>query len=328
VTAIVGRGRVYDAAIVDKIPDFAQPVGKTPAGTYFLGLALVCALTKTGVAVMIANRLVAFGLVLMSGAAAAHAQTVVTRQIREEPVETTIVRGPNGTVITKRPLDVASPRVAAPVYAAPGYGAPGYGAPGYVGYVAPTYVAPAYDAVQVRPAAPVVVIEEEDAEEEVSAPPIRRMPEPVAAPAARSRTVARRGTPPIMARQVEPEPRPAARVRRASAPLALRPAEREVIYRTIVRERVYAPPAVDANYAVAPAGAQVVGYVASPFAVVTNAIAYVVGVVVPQTVTLVTMPQVLAVQVPATRGYQYAVINNRVLLVDPATSIVVADVTQ
>jgi hypothetical protein len=139
--------------------------------------------------------------------------------------------------------------------------------------------------------------------------------------------VARRGTPPITARQVEPEPRPAARVRRASAPLALRPAEREVIYRTIVRERVYAPPAVDANYAVAPAGAQVVGYVASPFAVVTNAIAYVVGVVVPQTVTLVTMPQVLAVQVPATRGYQYAVINNRVLLVDPATSIVVADVT-
>ncbi len=269
---------------------------------------------------MIANRLIAFGLALMSGAAAAHAQTVVTRQIREEPVETTIVRGPNGTVITRRPLDVTSPRVAAPAYAAPGYGAPSYVV---TGYVAPTYVAPAYDAVQVRPAAPIVVIEEEDAEEEASAPPVRRTPGPVAAPAARSRTAARRGTPPIMAREVEPEPRPAARVRRASAPLALRPAEREVIYRTIVRERIYARPAGGA-YAVAPVGAQTVGYGASPYV----GTAYTVGVAVPQTVILATVPWALVVQVPVIRGYQYVIVNDRVLLVDPATSIVVADVTQ
>jgi len=279
---------------------------------------------------MIATRSLAFGLALMAGTAAAHAQTVVTRQITQEPVETTIMRGPNGTVVTRRPLDLAAPQGVAPGYPAPGYAAPGYVATGYVApaYVGPAYVAPSYGAVQVRPAAPAVVIEEEDTDEEVAAAPVRRAPAQVAAPAAAARPAARRGKPPIMARAVEPQPRPAARVRQASAPLALRPAEREVIYRTIVRERVYAEPqAADATYAVAPAGAQVVGYVASPFVAVTNAIAYVVGVVVPQTVTLVTMPQALAVQVPATRGYQYAVVNNRVLLVDPATSIVVADVT-
>lgn len=283
---------------------------------------------------MIATRLMAFGLALMSGAAAAHAQTVVTRQISAEPVETTIVRGPNRTVITRRPLDLASPRAAAPAYAAPSYAAPGYAVTGYAAptyvspayvaptYVAPTYGAPAYDALSARPPARVVVIEEEDADEEVSAPPVRRTRARVAAPAVRSQPLARRGTPPIMARGVEREPRPAARVRTARAPLALRPAEREVIYRTIVRERVYAPSAVGA-YAVAPA-VQTVGYAVSPYA----AAGYSVGVAVPQTVTLATIPYTLAVQVPVIRGYQYVIVNNRLLLVDPATSIVVADVTQ
>jgi len=75
---------------------------------------------------MIATRPIAFGLALMSGTAAAHAQTVVTRQITQEPVETTIVRGPNGTVLTRRPLDLAAPQGVAPGYPAPGYAAPGY----------------------------------------------------------------------------------------------------------------------------------------------------------------------------------------------------------
>ena len=38
------------------------------------------------------TRLFAFGLAMMSGVAAAHAQTVITRQISEEPVETTITQ--------------------------------------------------------------------------------------------------------------------------------------------------------------------------------------------------------------------------------------------
>jgi len=46
---------------------------------------------------------VAFGLALASGAASAQAQ-VITRQVTQEPVETTITRGPAGTIITRRPL--------------------------------------------------------------------------------------------------------------------------------------------------------------------------------------------------------------------------------
>ena len=38
------------------------------------------------------------------------------------------------------------------------------------------------------------------------------------------------------------------------------------------------------------------------------------------------MPQAVAATVPAVRSYRYMVINNRLLLVDPATGIVVAEV--
>ena len=40
------------------------------------------------------------------------------------------------------------------------------------------------------------------------------------------------------------------------------------------------------------------------------------------------LPQSVVTSVPAVRSYRYMVINNRLLLVDPATGIVVADVTQ
>ena len=46
---------------------------------------------------------VAFALVVGTGAAGA--QTVITREITTEPVETIIERGPTGTVITRRPLE-------------------------------------------------------------------------------------------------------------------------------------------------------------------------------------------------------------------------------
>ena len=52
---------------------------------------------------------VACGLVFLSGAAPAAAQTTVTRQITTEPVETIITRGPNGTIVSRRPLNPAPP---------------------------------------------------------------------------------------------------------------------------------------------------------------------------------------------------------------------------
>lgn len=46
----------------------------------------------------------ALGLALAAGAPAAHAQTVITRQIVDQPVETVITQRPTGTVIAEQPL--------------------------------------------------------------------------------------------------------------------------------------------------------------------------------------------------------------------------------
>jgi hypothetical protein len=81
--------------------------------------------------------------------------------------------------------------------------------------------------------------------------------------------------------------------------LELTPVQRQTIYRTIVRERT------------APAQATV---------------EYRVGTRIPDSTTLYAVPQDIAVEVPAVRSYKYMVVNNRVLLVDPATSEVVAEV--
>jgi len=81
-------------------------------------------------------------------------------------------------------------------------------------------------------------------------------------------------------------------------PVELTPVQRQTIYRTIVRERVSpAPPTVT----------------------------YQVGARVPDTVELYSIPQEVAVEVPAVRSYKYMVVNGRVVLVDPATSEVVAE---
>ena len=82
------------------------------------------------------------------------------------------------------------------------------------------------------------------------------------------------------------------------APLALTPVQRQTVYRTIVRERVQpAQPTVD----------------------------YRVGAAVPGGVELYAVPDTVAVEVPAVRRYKYMMVNDRVVLVDPATSQVVAE---
>ena len=82
-------------------------------------------------------------------------------------------------------------------------------------------------------------------------------------------------------------------------PLELTPVQRRTIYRTIVRERV------------APA---------------EPTIEYRVGARLPDSVRLYSVPQEVAVEVPMIRSYKYMVVNNRVVLVDPATSLVVEEV--
>jgi hypothetical protein len=83
-------------------------------------------------------------------------------------------------------------------------------------------------------------------------------------------------------------------------PVELTPAQRTVIYRTIVRER--AAPTADVEVRV--------------------------GTRVPETVQLRAVPETVAVEVPAIRSYRYMVVNNRVLLVDPATSTVIAEIVE
>ena len=83
-------------------------------------------------------------------------------------------------------------------------------------------------------------------------------------------------------------------------PLALTPVQRQTIYRTIVREPavVEAPPPT---------------------------VEYRVGMRVPPSAQLYTVPQSVVTEVPAIRTYKYMVVNHRVVLVDPATSEVIAE---
>jgi hypothetical protein len=130
-----------------------------------------------------------------------------------------------------------------------------------------------------------------------------------------------------------------------AAPLALTPAQRTTIYRTIipqgrgrgpivreqivtesvapapvVRERIAPAPVVRERIAPAPV-------VRERIAPAGSAYAYAVGSRVADADALAPMPQAVVSSVPAVRSYRYMVINNRLLLVDPATGIVVAEVT-
>ncbi len=93
------------------------------------------------------------------------------------------------------------------------------------------------------------------------------------------------------------EPTPVIRER-----VELTPAQRTTVYRTIVRERTVAP---------APAGVEVR-----------------VGARIPAGAELYTIPESVAVEVPTVKSYKYMVVNNRVVLVDPATSMVVGEIVE
>lgn len=81
-------------------------------------------------------------------------------------------------------------------------------------------------------------------------------------------------------------------------PVQLTPVQRQTIYRTIVRERVApAQPTVE----------------------------YRVGTRIPASAHLYAVPQQVVTEVPTVQRYKYMVVNGKVLLVDPATSQVVAE---
>src|SRR3954453_18853776 len=180
---------------------------------------------------------IAIGLALASAATAAQAQTVISRQITTEPVETIVTQGPDGTAVIRRPLG------AAPVTTAP---APTY----YDSYARPAPAisspASAYYEPYARPAAPIYGASRDVVET------VETMEQPAPTTTLRREVVRPRTT--TATRKVERARAPAAKAqssrtvrtaerittRPAPAParraVALTPQQRQIVYRTIVRE--------------------------------------------------------------------------------------------
>jgi hypothetical protein len=256
------------------------------------------------------------GIAITIGGTGAYAQSVITRTIDQEPVETTVVQGPNGTLITRRPL------------------------------AGPVARAPVVRAAPVAPAAPVMT-------EDVRIGSAAYMNETVGAPPAARRATTRPSTRAIQSahRDTHALARTVTRtvhtVRRA--PFVLAPAQRRVIYRTIVQQQVVPPavvPAPPPGYPPYPAPPVVAPHATTGYAVTTPAsdydyddvyaergappypaAPYTIGSVLPSNVVLTPLPPIVAAQVPAVRPYSYLTVDRRVLLVDPETYTVVADIT-
>jgi hypothetical protein len=113
-------------------------------------------------------------------------------------------------------------------------------------------------------------------------------------------------------------------------PLTLTPAQRTTIYRTIipqgrgrgpiVKERI-----VTESVMPAPVARE---RVVVPRVGADYAADYAVGSRVADSYALAPVPQSVVTSVPAVRPYRYMVINDRLLLVDPATGIIVAELAQ
>jgi hypothetical protein len=253
------------------------------------------------------------------GATVAQAQTSVSRQITREPVETIVTQGPNGVAVTRR---ILSPE------------------PGISTYVPPP------------PAYPTVATQAVESEDYVEPAPLPRRVITTARTVGEAPAPARTAT-------VREHPREHARPARTTTTrtvtvpavsdqaLVLSPAQRQVIYRNVAEREYYPAPVV----AGPPVGAQTGVYSPPPpgvYAADERDYAYdpyhddyrpsyrpayrpapfVVGARMPQSVALYAVPEPVAARIPATAPYSYAFIDNRVFLVDPATDVIVAEVTQ
>ena len=278
---------------------------------------------------------ISIGLLLAAaGAATAQAQTTVTRQITREPVETTIIQNPNGTAVTQRILTPGPDFTTMPP---PNYVAPPLGG----NALAPDYVEP-LDTVTTRRVV------------------VNPVPAPVpprtvgVAPRARSERVVteRRSAPRTVTRTVTrtvvlpPPP--------LDAPLALSVAERQAIYTGITRRELYYPapapayPPVVAQTEVAPADyplraiypsdsyayrdyayrdyAYRPDYYRDRYVYHWDGVPLVIGGRMPASVALYGVPDWLAARIPSARPYSFARLDDRVYLVDPVTSIIVAEI--
>ena len=301
----------------------------------------------------------AAALALVAGAGAAHAQTVITREVTTEPVETIIQRGPDGTVITRRPLEMTVPRlpvtlspqttVAAPVETiSESRETTGLSttvrkqetvAPPRMRAVAPRQrVSTTAGAPAARPAAIRRTVKTVTRVPQRAVPVVRRTR--VATP---SLTAAQRNTVYRTIVEERTVPRTVITERRVAAPTFFPPpfgAPWAPVRQDVVTERVIAPaapePIVRERIVGAPRVVETVGVAPIEAAeevterVVTRpvGVALTVGARVPTTVPLYALPPSLALQVPAVRPYRYAIFDERVFLVDPLTNVVVDELDQ
>ncbi len=232
-------------------------------------------------------RNVAVAFVLCTGVVSIHAQTVVGEPLRVAPVETTGMR--TVATVAARPVK----RGAAP-------------------------------AVPARPASKAMT----KATKSKIVPATRKV-------VVRKPVVARKAAAkPLSAVSVR-RPVPAAAVVREA--VSLTPGERSVLYRTIVREQIVPVPVITerivplvterivppvATTAPIIAGPQPAGPIATQRITTPT---YNIGARLPANVPLYAIPESAALQVPVVRRYSYAFINDRVLLVEPFTGVVLAE---
>ena len=231
--------------------------------------------------------LAALGVAL---ATQASAQSVVTRSITTEPVETVVTQTPSGTVVTRRP--VASVPVAG----------------------AAIVEADTVDAVTTRAAVQRggQTTMRELVTQEVAARPQRTVKNKITRVKQTLTTT----------RAVHPPPRVS--LSPTERHIVYRTiVEREVQPRLVPQQVVVAPPVVQTVPAVQPPIlAQEEVIVEQPAPV------YTIGSVLPENTPLYAMPQNVALRVPATQQYSYAYLGGRAYLVDAPTGTIVADVTE
>jgi hypothetical protein len=283
----------------------------------------------------------ALGLALMAGTALCSAQTSVTRQITSEPVETTIAQGPEGTIVTRRPLDPT-----------PDPGAPAF-VRGPIQYPSAAAVTVGQAASQdtIAAPAPTVTTARRAATRRVVTRAHARTERPI---------TSGQGSRPVVRTVTQPAP---------DQTLVLTPAQRQTVYRTIVQRQVYPPPVVVAPPVVAetevvappppvvgyplrtiyPAGDdyadagyrdgayrdQDYGYRDQPYRddryrypYHWDGVALVPGARLPASIPLSAVPASVVANVPTLAPYSYAYVDDRVYLVDPGSGIIVAELTR
>jgi hypothetical protein len=253
----------------------------------------------------------AFALALAS--AAASAQTVISRSINAEPVETTVTQTPTGTIVTRRPLAEQTVPLVAPQVAAPAFVQPTAPPPALVETVPNTV-----DAITTR-----AVVRRAEAERAAPAMTTRQVSAQHPARRVSTRQTVHKATRTNRARTTHTA---------AVAPrLVLDPRERRIVYQTIVEREVVPRQQVIVAPGIAPAPAFVMPQVVQPPVVAADEIVaapITVGTVLPANVPLYAIPDNVALSVPATQSYSYTYLGGRAYLVDPASGTVVADVTE